>query len=268
MINRMKPNYDASQEGTPVRSDGREAETRKPEDRLHSTSHFFSHPHTSQNRDGRPLSHSEQCNPESHTLIPSATMAALCVSDATQNQSHPLLFLNRGGGRVGVFCWKCSQKPQEDGRADAGRRLFGAVGSVKQPRGGGNCLLLSSGLLLWHLHTPASVYSSWIVIICHFIARLFTGAVNQSDCVVLQNAARHQSQQVGDTVKFASRRHSNQIQAKCPALVWSCTKRQIVGKYQHKNNNTAPPKVPRLHPEYTPNMVMVPMFQPQLYELH
>ncbi len=58
------------------------------------------HPHTSQNGDGRSLTHS---NPESHTLIPSATMA-LAVSDVNQNQSYPLLFLSEGGYCVGVFC--------------------------------------------------------------------------------------------------------------------------------------------------------------------
>lgn len=98
--------------------DGWEAETRKPEDRLHSTSHFFTPPYIPKQR--WPPSES-QCNPESHALIPSATMALLCVSDATQNQSHPLLFLHMGGGCVGVFCWICQRRPQEDGWVDASR---------------------------------------------------------------------------------------------------------------------------------------------------
>lgn len=40
------------------------------------TAHLIpSHPRTSQNRDGRSLTHNKRCNPESHSLIPSATMA-------------------------------------------------------------------------------------------------------------------------------------------------------------------------------------------------
>lgn len=65
--------------------------------------HIPSHPHTSQNRDGRSLTHNEQCNPESHTLIPSATMALVVLVMQPKNQSYPLLFLNRGGCCVGAF---------------------------------------------------------------------------------------------------------------------------------------------------------------------
>lgn len=80
--------------------------------------------------------------------------------------------------------------------------LVGSCRTMRQPQGGGTAAFFLPLDFIMH-YSPASVYSLWMVFICHFKTQLFTGAVSQSDCAVLQKAALHQSQQVGNAVKKA-----------------------------------------------------------------
>lgn len=80
-----------------------EQEWKKSEERLHSTSHSSTPPYIPKQRwllsesQWTVLSWVTHSDPLSNNGFDS-------VSDATQNQSYPLLFLHQGGGCVGAFC--------------------------------------------------------------------------------------------------------------------------------------------------------------------
>lgn len=81
-----------------------EQEWKKSKERLHSTSHSSTPPYIPKQR--RLLSESQWTVLSWVTHSdPLSNNGFVSVSDATQNQSYPLLFLNQGGGCVGAFSW-------------------------------------------------------------------------------------------------------------------------------------------------------------------